>query len=147
MCWRLTWVQRGYFHVFGTASFCAFTQVAFLPHPTVCDSNNWRQQGVGKTIKKEPSFVNKISLCALCWKYKRTKLSFIQFKVLFLTLIPEDPKVLKAILPRMWAPEWSQPGLECWIRLLRTKLAQAPLGEQPCTETTAPSFHNSLSWR
>lgn len=51
----------------------------------------------GREDKKESSFVNKISLCALCWKYKRTKLSFIQFKVLFLTLIPEDLKVLKVI--------------------------------------------------
>lgn len=59
---------------------------------------------MGKTIKKESSFVNKISLCALCWKYKRTKLSFIQFKVLFLTLIPEDPKVLKGYFAKNVGP-------------------------------------------
>lgn len=54
-----------------------------MPHPTVC-VNNWGQQGLGKTIEEDSSFVSKISLRTLC---KRAKLSFVQFKVLFLTLI------------------------------------------------------------
>lgn len=56
-----------------------------VPHPTMC-VNNWGWQGVEETIEGDSSYVRKISLCALCWKSKRTELSFVPFKVLFLTV-------------------------------------------------------------
>lgn len=55
ICWSCTWAQESYFNLFGTASFCASTQVAFLPHPTIC-VNNWGQQGVGKTSDEDSFF-------------------------------------------------------------------------------------------
>lgn len=54
ICWRFTWVQRGYFHHFGAVSFCASTRVAFLLHPTIC-VNNWGWQGVEDTIEEDSS--------------------------------------------------------------------------------------------
>lgn len=78
ICWRLTWVQGGYFHLFSAASFCASTQV-ILPHPTVC-VNNWGWQRVGRQLRKI-LVMSVRSLCLLCWKCQRTKLSSIQFKV------------------------------------------------------------------
>lgn len=36
VCWRFTWVQGGHSYLLGAASFRASTQVASLPHLTVC---------------------------------------------------------------------------------------------------------------
>lgn len=61
--------------------------------PSVSTTGGSREWG--RQVTKIPFFANKISLCTLCWKCKRTKLSFIQFKVLFLTLISEALKAFK----------------------------------------------------
>lgn len=47
---------------------------------------------MGETIEEDSSYVSKVCLWSLCWKFKvkRAKLSYVQLKVLFLTLISED---------------------------------------------------------
>lgn len=62
---------------------------SLLPHSLLASSHHVRQQlGVagGGGDEGDSSYVSKISLCALCWKSKRTELSFVPFKVLFLTV-------------------------------------------------------------
>lgn len=76
------------------------------------------QQGTRKTIEEDASYVSKVRVCALCWKYKRKcKVKFFSIQSFisdFDFCRPAKGDLVKNMDPKV------EPTVECWVCHLLT---------------------------